>query len=241
MGYREGRFHLEFSAPAEVGALVEQALIEAKDALFQAGHPAATLGAAVEEVVTRSLLQAGQVTPSRESRYRVYLHLGTEGTGWLHQRGALPGVVVDRLTCDGVLQPVWETGGSPVDVGRAQHIVPERTRRLVQDRDRGCRYPGCLSIYHLEVHHLQHWRDGGLTDIDNLARLCGHHHDAHRDEHVSARGHTAPDEAAAVYRADRPGVAPVLGRFRPRHPTSTAHRGPGPRTHRTRPGQRRRP
>ncbi|WP_186526187.1 HNH endonuclease signature motif containing protein [Leekyejoonella antrihumi] len=179
MGYREGRFHLEYSAPAQVGALVEQALIEAKDALFQAGHPAATLGAAVEEVVTRSLLQAGQVTPSRESRYRVYLHLGTEGTGWLHQRGALPDVVVDRLTCDGVLQPVWETGGSPVNVGRAQHIVPERTRRLVQDRDRGCRYPGCVSIYHLEVHHLQHWRDGGLTDIDNLACLCGHHHDAY--------------------------------------------------------------
>jgi hypothetical protein len=26
------------------------------------------------------------------------------------------------------------------------------------------------------AHHLTHWADGGDTNLDNLALLCGHHH-----------------------------------------------------------------
>ncbi len=26
------------------------------------------------------------------------------------------------------------------------------------------------------AHHLIHWADGGTTELDNLALLCGHHH-----------------------------------------------------------------
>ena len=26
------------------------------------------------------------------------------------------------------------------------------------------------------AHHVQHWVDGGLTSLDNLLLLCGHHH-----------------------------------------------------------------
>jgi len=81
--------------------------------------------------------------------------------------------------CDGVIQPVWETDGKPVNVGRAQRIVPARTRRLLEDRDRGCRFPGCLAMHHLECHHLDHWADGGRTDTDRLIMLCPSHHDEH--------------------------------------------------------------
>ena len=43
MGVREGgRFELRFSAPADVGALVEAAVSEARDALFGAGVPQVT-------------------------------------------------------------------------------------------------------------------------------------------------------------------------------------------------------
>jgi hypothetical protein len=67
----------------------------------------------------------------------------------------------------------------PVSVGRSLRIVPERTRRLVLDRDRGCRFPGCVATAHLEVHHVVHWAHGGRTDLDNLVALCPFHHDAH--------------------------------------------------------------
>jgi hypothetical protein len=52
---------------------------------------------------------------------------------------------------------------------------------LIIDRDRGCRFPGCPVgvVPFLEVHHLDHWLDGGRTDLDRMLCLCPHHHDRH--------------------------------------------------------------
>ncbi|HEX3828088.1 MAG TPA: HNH endonuclease signature motif containing protein, partial [Sporichthyaceae bacterium] len=29
-----------------------------------------------------------------------------------------------------------------------------------------------------DAHHLRHWADGGPSDLENLALVCGRHHDA---------------------------------------------------------------
>ena len=186
MGTREGgRFELRFSAPADVGALVEAAVSEARDALFAAGTPEVTWADALVQVCARSL--GSVVSRSRQESFRVYVHLDVEG-GWLSGRARLPGHLVDKLTCAGTVQPVWQQGGVPVSVGRALRIVPERTRRLVLDRDRGCRFPGCVARSHLEVHHVVHWAEGGRTDLANLAGLCPFHHDAHHRGEFSIGG-----------------------------------------------------
>ncbi|WP_158607657.1 HNH endonuclease signature motif containing protein [Flexivirga caeni] len=187
MRYAAGRFVLSYDAPADIGALVEQALLEAKDELFRIDTPgeasrnrgAASFGAAMGLMAQRSLDTGAPIGHSRASRYRVYLHLDTSGNSWLNKRSAIPPALRDRIVCDGVIQPVWETDGKPVSVGRAQRIVPARTRRLLEDRDRGCRYPGCLAMHHLECHHLDHWIDGGQTDADRMVMLCPFHHDEH--------------------------------------------------------------
>ena len=205
MGYdRDGRFQLRYSAPATVGALVEQAVREAKDALFLqtrgepgpgAERPSTTRGPspthadAFELLAHRSLAAAGRDDvgedgpskgsggSSRADRYRVYVHLSTDGA-WVNARGAIPQVLLDRLLTNGLVQPVWETNGHPVSVGRAMRILPDRARRLVTDRDRGCRFPGCTATRFLEVHHLTAWADGGSTDLTNQVSLCPFHHDA---------------------------------------------------------------
>jgi hypothetical protein len=161
-----GRFTLRFNAPADLGALVEAALKEAKDALFRAGRPEATSADAMVEIAVRSLGAVESI--NRRDAFGTYVHLDADG-GWLTGRPRLPKHLTDKLTCDGILQPVWHTQGAPVNVGRAQRIVPTRTRRLVEDRDRGCRFPGCPSTAHVECHHLIHWVDGGPTDTFNLA------------------------------------------------------------------------
>ncbi len=192
------RFSLHVDAPSDEGALVEAALKEAKDALIQAGKPDVTWFDALVEVCNRSL--SGVEPTSRADKYRVYVHLDTEG-GWLNAGPALPPGLLTKLTCNGSIAPVWETEGKPVNVGRSQRIVPDRTRRLVEDRDRGCRYPGCSGRAYLEVHHVIHWRNGGPTDTWNLVCLCPHHHDAHHrgeflisgnadhDDHAGKAGH----------------------------------------------------
>jgi hypothetical protein len=181
-----GRFTLRFTAPADLGALVEASLKEAKDALFRAGRPDVTLGDAMVEMARRSM---GAVeSANRRDAFRTYVHLDTNG-GWLTGKPRLPQHIARKLTCDGILQAVWHTQGAPVNVGRAQRIVPTRTRRLVEDRDRGCRYPGCNATAHVECHHIIHWVDGGPTDTWNLASLCPFHHDAHHDGDFTISGH----------------------------------------------------
>ena len=151
----DGRFQLRYSAPATIGALVEQAVKEAKDALFlrrrdasaesesaadsepvpatsrdaqdpRAGLP--TYADALEEMATRSL--ATVTSTSRSSRYRVYLHLSTDGA-WINGGHAIPLRLLTRFITDGKVQPVWETEGRPISVGRSMRILPDRTRRLI--------------------------------------------------------------------------------------------------------------
>ncbi len=178
IGTSEGQFRVTFATGDLVaGALVERAIREAKDALFTAGNSEATLANGLIEVAHRSLAAVSE--PSRSKRFQVLVHLDTAGQSWLHARGALPQHLADRYTCEGQLVPVWETEGTPVAVGRAQRIVPDRVRRLIEDRDKGCRYPSCHSSGYLEVHHKTHWRDGGVTDPSNLLCLCSFHHDEH--------------------------------------------------------------
>jgi hypothetical protein len=203
----DGRFQLRYSAPATIGALVEQAIREAKDALFlrrtsrddttgstdhgrpgtpsdpvdtaafldDGGSGLPTYADAIEELAARSLSTIESA--SRRAHYRVYLHLDTSGA-WINGRHAIPQRLLDRFLTDGVLQPIRETSGTPVSVGRAMRILPERSRRLIEDRDGGCRFPGCTATRYLEIHHLKPWADNGPTDLDNQISLCPVHHDA---------------------------------------------------------------
>ena len=181
MWHQGGRFHLRYEATADIGALVEQAIKEAKDGLFTSGQTSATHADALAEMASRSL---GTIDgTSRASRYRVYVHLSADGS-WLNGRGAIPRRIAERFTCDGIIQPVREDeNGRPVSVGREQRIVPMRTRRLIEDRDRGCVVPGCAAVRFVEIHHIGFWSRGGGTDYDSNVSLCPAHHDAlHRGE-----------------------------------------------------------
>ena len=44
-------------------------------------------------------------------------------------------------------------------------------------RDGGCVFPGCdAPPSWVDLHHVIHWGDDGLTVLENLASLCRHHH-----------------------------------------------------------------
>ena len=108
--------------------------------------------------------------PARRDRYRVHVHVDAANV-MVDGRGfRLPAWLRDLICCDTLISTVNEVGGIPVSVGRTQRSVPERTRRLVVLRDRGCRVPGCGNDRWLHVHHVIHWdpADGGGR-TDNLA------------------------------------------------------------------------
>lgn len=67
--------------------------------------------------------------------------------------------------------------GPVLSVGRKTRTVPPHIRRALEERDRGCRFPGCASRF-TEAHHVRHWADGGETRLSNLLLLCRRHHRA---------------------------------------------------------------
>ena len=99
------------------------------------------------------------------------------GTATITNGPALNSDTLRRLACDARLQLALT--GNPntvIGVGRTTRTIPPWLARIVQARDQGCRFPGCRRTRWTQVHHIQHWADGGPTDLDNLITLCGHHH-----------------------------------------------------------------
>ncbi|EME59803.1 HNH endonuclease [Amycolatopsis decaplanina DSM 44594] len=80
--------------------------------------------------------------------------------------------------CDCLMLPVvMNAAGEPLDVGRMRRFVTPGQRRALNIRDGGCAFPGChRKPKHCHAHHIDHWADGGPTDLRNLVLLCGFHH-----------------------------------------------------------------
>jgi hypothetical protein len=119
-----------------------------------------------------ALAHAGEGRPARE-RYQVVVHvdeaaLSHDGAGGceLEDGSALSPETARRLACDASL----------VRNGRKTRAIPSATRRALQARDRGCRFPGCENRRFLDAHHVHHWARGGQMRMDNLLLLCRRHH-----------------------------------------------------------------
>ena len=143
------------------------------------------------------------LTGSRAERFQAFLHLDpttladTADPGHSYLEGIrLAPETTRRLTCDGALVPVrTDEEGRVLDMGRRRRTVPPALRRALEVRDGGsCRFPGC-EVRHTEPHHIQHWAQGGRTELVNLLSLCRYHHRLVHDEgweiHVNRRQEVA--------------------------------------------------
>lgn len=128
----------------------------AADALTSAGEAAAavaapTVGPDGDEVPMWWRVDAGLLTGD-----------GVGDRGELADGQLLASDTIRRLACDGrVSVQAHDADGSPLDVGRSQRRIPRRLRRALADRDRGCRFPGCVNTRYVDAHHVIHWADGG--------------------------------------------------------------------------------
>jgi hypothetical protein len=98
--------------------------------------------------------------------------------GEMEYAGVIAGATVQRLACDATITRVLlDARSAVIDVGRSQRVVPGATRRALNIRDKGCRWPGCdRSVSWTAAHHVVHWARGGRTDLENLVLLCHRHH-----------------------------------------------------------------
>ena len=106
------------------------------------------------------------------------LRSGLSRAGRLDTGLAMSAAALRMLACDALVVPaVLGTSSEVLDLGRAHREFNRAQRRATALRDRGCVAPGCdqpPSACH--VHHMWWWIEGGPTDLDNAALLCGFHH-----------------------------------------------------------------
>ena len=90
--------------------------------------------------------------------------------------GPVPPSVLETLSPDANICGIIFGGkGRTLWLGRNKRLGNDAQRLAAAVRDRGC--VRCdLPTHSNQLHHIQDWYDGGPTDIDNLASLCGTHH-----------------------------------------------------------------
>ena len=99
------------------------------------------------------------------------------------------------LLCDATCEAWFERHGQVIGSGRTTRTVSRRLRRALEHRDRCCVVPGCGATRGLHAHHIRHWEDGGLTELDNLVLVCPYHHRLH---HLGGITITGPAQRLVV-------------------------------------------
>jgi hypothetical protein len=116
--------------------------------------------------------------PAHRNQIVYHVEVGTLAAN-PHLGPLLPDPIRRYLTCDADARLVLEQLGVPVALSSRRATVDSRLRTLIEQRDRGCRVPGCTQSRWLHIHHIVHREDQGPTDVTNLCCLCPHHHRAH--------------------------------------------------------------
>ncbi len=203
------------------GAVVDQALKAMREDLQRQARADAPDGATAPPVfaadamvaLAETALLAGEAARPGTDRYLVHVHLqaGPQGLELLtHQGIPIPEAERRHLLCDAKLRGLVHDGhGVPLGTGRTTRAINRRMRRAVEFRDgHCCSVPGCGRTTGLEIHHIIHWEDGGVTETHNLIALCGFHH----------RGTLGISGNADLPRHTAPGVVFTNGWGRPLDP-----------------------
>ncbi len=235
----DGMVVLKGRLEPEVGALLLQALAAARETLYQRARvpdgDAGPMGVSAETpsmaqrqadalaLLAETALHHGLDPGAPGERYQVVVHVDAPvltdpeqpGQSVLEDGAGVSAETSQRLACDASRVVMrHDENGRVVEVGARTRTIPPAMRRVLQHRDRGCRFPGC-GVRFGQGHHIHHWAQGGPTTLSNLALLCRRHHRAvHEEGYQVARG---PDGALRFRRPD--------GRLLPEVPQAGVVRG----------------
>ena len=199
----EGYWVIRGRLTPEAGSLVQRVLEQAMEEQYLELQdvPAGTSEVEVDELRARpgpialrradALLRLARGyrsqsnTSSSSEKYLVHIHtdmetLQQDGIGAeaeIESGGTLCAETTRRVCCDSAVVQWLDThDGQPLSAGRKSRTIPPAIRRALQNRDGGCRFPGCTASHFVEAHHIHHWADRGETNMENLVLLCTRHH-----------------------------------------------------------------
>jgi hypothetical protein len=186
----DGSLILSCRLPAEAGARVMKALELAVDDVPAGTSPEpvpfSARRADALTLVAESFLAHGAIEAAGAERHQIVVHVSAEtlrdrsaGCCEFEHGPSMAAETARRLACDASVAALIENDdGEPLNVGRKTRTISAPLRRVLNARDKGCRFPGCANTRFIDAHHVEHWANGGETRPSNLVSLCRFHHHA---------------------------------------------------------------
>jgi hypothetical protein len=182
-----GMMSITVELPLDAGELIEKALDKARDDeclevpdlvdTSWSRRQADAFVTMLKEYLQGSAGTGGEIKKSSDN-YLVNIHVDQSALAGEVGRSSVPIETVKRLCCDGKAVVMTETKeGEPLSIGRKSRVVPKGIERAVRARDNNtCRFPGCRNKRVVDIHHIEHWANGGETAVNQLMLLCSKHH-----------------------------------------------------------------
>jgi Domain of unknown function (DUF222) len=200
----ENMFRISGALPSYEGAIVQITLDRYEKQILAGNHvdldpPDDPRGARRADAlvwICEAALQPGSGdTPSAPPTqmvvhvdYDVLTGANPNGRGHVEDGPALSTETLRRLGCTATVKTLIERDGVAIAEGRRTPTFPPAMKRAVRSRDGICGFPGCaVPATRCEVHHVEHWIDGGPTKIWNGLAMCDPHHDRHHDREFDIR------------------------------------------------------
>jgi 5-methylcytosine-specific restriction endonuclease McrA len=90
--------------------------------------------------------------------------------------GPVPVTTARALLDDAAVTVMTRAGDDITAVSRPTRTIPTKLRRALEARYPVCGARGCANDQFLEIDHIVPVAEHGCTEIENLWRLCSHHH-----------------------------------------------------------------
>jgi len=91
--------------------------------------------------------------------------------------GPVPATTARALLDDALVSAVVRDADDIKTISRAKRTIPAQLRRAAEARYPTCGVKGCANDRFLQIDHVTPVEEKGLTEDDNLWRLCTFHHD----------------------------------------------------------------
>ncbi|HKF90175.1 MAG TPA: HNH endonuclease signature motif containing protein, partial [Acidimicrobiia bacterium] len=90
--------------------------------------------------------------------------------------GPVPVTTARAMLDDASVAVLVRDGDDVTAVSSPKRTIPVKLRRAVEARYPTCGVKACANNQFLEIDHIVPLADHGCTELDNLWRLCSHHH-----------------------------------------------------------------